>query len=158
MQKIGAIAAMTQNSVIGRDNGIPWHYSEDFKRFKRVTLGSAIIMGRKTWQSIGTKALPGRRNIVISRNEVEGIECYTSIEQAIEACSKESAIWLIGGGQIYSQGLMHCSHLDITRVPDAIEDDSAVCFPDIHPDHWQLESQQVLPEDPRLQVQRYTRR
>jgi len=158
MRKIGAIAAMTQNRVIGLNNCIPWHYSEDFKRFKRVTLNSAIIMGRKTWESIGSKALPKRRNIVISRSEVKGIEHYPSIEQALRACSEENNIWLIGGGQIYAQGLAFCNHLDITLVPDKIDTDKAILFPQIDPAHWDADLLQVLAEDPRLQTRTYTRR
>lgn len=158
MRNIGAIAAMTQDRVIGLNNGIPWHYSEDFKRFKRVTLNSAIIMGRKTWESIGSKPLPQRRNIVISRGVVEGVEHYSSIEQALQACWEEKSVWLIGGGQIYAQGLSHCNHLDITRVPDVIDPDKAILFPEINSAHWKAGSTQVLAEDPRLQTQTYTRR
>ena len=158
MQKISAIAAMTQDRVIGLNNGIPWHYSEDFKRFKRVTLNSAIIMGRKTWLSIGCKPLPKRRNIVISRGVVEGIEHYASIEQALQACHEETSVWLIGGGQIYAQGLAHCDHLDITLVPDMIDTDEAILFPEINAAHWIAGVTQALADDPRLQIQTYTRR
>ena len=158
MRKIGAIAAMTQDRVIGLNNGIPWHYSEDFKRFKSVTLSSFIIRGRKTWESIGSKALPKRRNIVISRSEVKDIEHYPSIEQALRACSEESSVWLIGGGQIYAQGLTLCNHLDITLVPDKIDSNNAILFPQIDPVHWDAGPLQVLAEDPRLQTRIYTRR
>lgn len=157
MPKISAIAAMTRDRVIGIDNGIPWHYPEDFKRFKRITLGSAIIMGRKTWESIGSKALPKRRNIVISRAPVANIECYTSIEQAITACQAEKAIWLIGGGQIYAQGLRYCDYLDITRVPDTLDPAGAITFPEIDPEQWQAGPLETLAEDPRLQIQRHSR-
>ncbi len=158
MTNIGAIAAMTEDRVIGLNNGIPWHYSEDFKRFKRVTLNATIIMGRKTWESIGSKPLPKRRNIVISRNKVEGIEHYRSIEQAIEACDSNQAIWLIGGGQIYTQGLAYCDHLDITLVPDKIDTAGAILFPELDSHSWIAAPVEALAEDPRLQIQRYTRR
>jgi len=115
-------------------------------------------MGRKTWESIGSKALPKRRNIVISRSEVKGIEHYPSIEQALRACSEENNIWLIGGGQIYAQGLAFCNHLDITLVPDKIDTDKAILFPQIDPAHWDADLLQVLAEDPRLQTRTYTRR
>lgn len=149
---------MTQDRVIGLNNGIPWHYSEDFKRFKRMTLNSSIIMGRKTWESIGNKPLPKRRNIVISRRTVEGVEHYPSIKLALQACSEEKSVWLIGGGQIYAQGLAYCTHLDITLVPDIIDTDNAIFFPEINSVHWQAGLTQTLPEDPRLQTRSYTRR
>ena len=156
---IGAIAAMTKDRVIGIDNGIPWHYSEDFKRFKRVTLNSTIIMGRKTWESIGKKALPKRRNIVISRHSDENVECYTSIEAALSASKgSQQAIWFIGGGQIYADAIEYCTHLDITTVPDAIDPDGAVLFPKIDPLLWQADEPIALTADPRLSVRRYTRR
>ena len=78
----GAIVAMTRDNVIGLDGGLPWHYSENLKRFKRRTMGYAVVLGRVTWESIGRKALPGRRNIVISRSAVPGVECYHGIEIA----------------------------------------------------------------------------
>jgi len=149
---------MTSDRIIGINNGIPWHYSEDFKRFKRVTLGSAIIMGRKTWESIGSKPLPKRRNIVISRGTVIGTEHYPSIEQALTACQDEAAIWLIGGGQIYAQGLEYCDHLDITLVPDKPDPAGAITFPMIDPVLWQARPRETLAEDPRLQTQYFTRR
>jgi len=149
---------MTCDRVIGIDNGIPWHYSEDFKRFKRLTLGSTIIMGRKTWESIGSKPLPKRRNIVISRAAVANIEHYSSIEQALSACQDEATIWLIGGGQIYARGLRYCAHLDITLVPDKLDLADAITFPVIDPAQWLAGQLETLPEDPRLHTQRYTRR
>ena len=158
LPQIGAIAAMTTRSVIGINNDIPWHYPEDSKRFKRVTLGGAIIMGRKTWESIGSKPLPGRRNIVISRNQIIRSECYSNILNALEACeSDENPIWFIGGGQIYTAALPYCSHLDITIVPDEIDSTHAVLFPDINEQHWKLESSTPLKSDPRLNIQTFSR-
>ena len=155
---IGAIAAITKERVIGRDNSIPWHYSEDFKRFKRLTLNSIIIMGRKTWESIGSKALPKRRNIVISRNTVNDAENYASIDAALSACKDSPlAIWFIGGGQIYEDAIQHCTHLDITTVPDHIEPDGAVLFPEINPHIWSAGKSAPLAADPRLSVQRFLR-
>ena len=159
MRQIGAIAAMTRDRVIGVENAIPWHYSEDFKRFKRVTLGGIIIMGRKTWESLGCRALPGRRNIVISRNRVAAIEHFASIEHALDACGdSEQDIWIIGGGQIYRAAMPYCTLLDITTVPDRIESQGAIRFPSIDPDAWVAGESIPLEADPRLSVQRYTRR
>ena len=95
----GAIVAMNRDNIIGLDGKIPWHHSGDLKRFKRRTMGAAIIMGRLTWESIGSKPLPGRRNVVISRNPVENAECYTDICTATRACEGGDT-WIIGGGQI----------------------------------------------------------
>ena len=159
MRQIGAIAAMTRDRVIGMKNAIPWHYSEDFKRFKRVTLGSILIMGRKTWESLGCNALPGRRNIVISRDSVADIEHYSSIEKALLGCQdNEQDIWFIGGGQIYSQALRYCTVLDITIVPDHIDPRNSIRFPEIDPSIWETVNSAPLEADPRLSVRRYVRR
>ncbi len=127
---------MTGDRVIGLDGGIPWHYPEDLKRFKRTTLGAAIIMGRLTWESINCKALPGRRNIVISRNPVKSIEHYDQVQLALSACDDQD-IWVIGGGQIYQAAFKWLTRLDITYVPDRIDRPDAVRFPAIDPRVWQ---------------------
>lgn len=157
MKKIGAIAAMTKDRVIGLNNQIPWHYPEDFKRFKRVTLNSTIIMGRKTWESIGSKALPKRRNIVISRNEVAKIEHYQSIDDALDACQDNNPIWFIGGGHIYQEALKYCNFLDITTVPNQLPTQDAVLFPAINAKQWRAEPSFIVEQDPRLSVQIFNR-
>ena len=101
------IAAMAANRVIGRDNTIPWDIPGEQSRFKKVTMGHSLIMGRKTWQSIG-HALPGRRNIVVTRNrnfKAAGCEVVHSLEQGISACRGEKKIFIIGGEQLYQLGL-----------------------------------------------------
>ncbi|MFT5112813.1 MAG: dihydrofolate reductase [Parasphingorhabdus sp.] len=151
-----AIVAISADNVIGVDGTLPWHYSEDLKRFKRITLGGAIIMGRKTWQSIGCRSLPGRRNIVISRSTVTDIECYNNVESAINAC--EEPVWIIGGAQIYQAALDLCDGLDITYVPDRVDREDAVRFPEIDLSHWEITSDSIDPEDSRLRhvfMQRY---
>lgn len=155
MKIIGAIAAMTKDRVIGAKNSIPWHYSEDFKRFKRTTFGSTIIMGRNTWESMGSKALPKRRTIVISRHPLYGVECYTSIDAAFEAVDNQPNIWVIGGGQIYAETISRCNLLDITTVPDQISLDGAVRFPEINFDLWHAGPSQALTEGTGLSCQRY---
>ena len=131
----GAIVAMTRDRVIGVDGDMPWHYGEDLKRFKRRTMGCAVIMGRVTWDAIGRKELPGRRNIVISRSVVSGVEHYDGIEQAMEAC-REQNLWVIGGEQIYRVAMGYLNLLDITWVPDVIERDDVARFPEIDGDCW----------------------
>lgn len=152
----GAIAAMNHDNVIGLDGDIPWHYSEDLKRFKQTTLDSTIIMGRLTWESIGSKALPRRRNIVISRSTVENVEYYNNIDTAIEQCAQDD-IWFIGGGQIYQAVMPILNLLDITYVPDKIDSPNVVVFPEIDPSIWQVTSQQKL-EDSELVNMIYQRR
>ena len=132
----GAFVAMTRDRVIGVDGGLPWHYSEDLKRFKARTMGCVMVMGRKTWESIGSKPLPGRRNIVVSRRPVDGAECYISPRAALDACAGEDT-WVIGGGQIYRETLDWVEVLDVTWVPDIIDDPDAVRFPEIDPDTWE---------------------
>ena len=152
---IGAIVAMTCDGVIGVDGKLPWHYSEDLKRFKRLTLGSTIIMGRITWESIGSKPLPGRHNIVISRQKLEGVDCYPSIEKALANCAKP--IWFIGGGQIYTAALSYCEVLDVTCVPDQIDNTDAVRFPELDMSEWNVGPIVVDEHDGRLSHRTYVR-
>lgn len=114
----GAIVAMaedgrTKTCVIGVDGKLPWHSKTDMKRFKRRTMGCTVIMGRVTWDSIGNKPLPGRRNVVLSRSKLSGVEHYNSIEKALEAC-RDDDIWFIGGAQIYHAIIKYLNVLDIT--------------------------------------------
>lgn len=131
--EIAIIAAISTNMVIGRDNKIPWHISEDLIRFKALTIGHPIIMGRKTFESIG-KPLPKRANIVITRDKdysAPGINVAHSIDEAIEtARAKEGSeeIFIIGGGQIYNQSMNLADRLYLTVVDEEIEGD--VFFPD----------------------------
>ncbi len=132
---IGAIVAMTRAHVIGIDGTLPWHYSADLKRFKRITMGGVVIMGRVTWDSIGAKALPGRRNIVISRSTVPDVEHYNNVKQAIKMYPKRR-IWVIGGAQIYALAMPYLNRLDVTYVPEFITDSNAVKFPEIDKSCW----------------------
>ncbi|WP_423905938.1 dihydrofolate reductase [Candidatus Spongiihabitans sp.] len=157
----GAIAAMTRENVIGLGGKIPWHYSEDLKRFKRVTLDCTIIMGRLTWESIGCRPLPRRRNIVIGQNPTNNnpvntdpanhVEHFRSIERAIDACAGEN-VWIIGGGQIYSAIFSWLRLLDITYVPDVIQSPNATRFPDIDPNQWQTISTTPITNSPLINV------
>ena len=116
---ISLISAMDKNNIIGHDNDMPWHLPDDLKFFKKNTQNKTVIMGRKTFQSIGSKPLPNRRNIVISRNdefETNGADLYTSIEKAILSCDKSSEVMIIGGGQLYKIMLPYASKLYITFV------------------------------------------
>ena len=121
MYKGTIIVATSRQSIIGRDNQIPWHHSADLKRFKALTLNSTIIMGRKTFESIG-RALPKRRNVVISRTPVtvEGVETFPTMKEALATMENET-IWFIGGKGIYLEAMQYCQKIDLTIVPDTIE-------------------------------------
>ena len=128
--RIAMIAAMANNRVIGKDNQMPWHLPADLKHFKKVTLGKPVIMGRKTYQSIG-KALPGRRNIVISRQSdalTVDADWVQSIEQALALVQHEAEVMIIGGAEIYRQVLPLADTLYITDIDLNVEGDAF--FPD----------------------------
>ena len=128
--RIAMIAAMANNRVIGKDNQMPWHLPADLKHFKKVTLGKPVIMGRKTYQSIG-KALPGRRNIVISRQSgalSDDADWVQSIEQALALVQHEAEVMIIGGAEIYRQVLPLADTLYITDIDLTVEGDAF--FPD----------------------------
>ncbi len=151
MSFLGAIAAMTQNRVIGLNGTLPWHYPADLRHFKRRTMGCTVIMGRLTWESIHCRALPGRRNIVISRAPLDHVECYTSIEKALSA-TQEQRTWIIGGGQIYHAAFDHLTLLDITYVPDTVCEMDAVLFPVIAPEIWVEKKRSVLDDSSLINV------
>lgn len=127
------IAAMTANRVIGRDNTIPWDIPGEQARFKQKTMGHALIMGRKTWQSIG-RPLPGRRNIVITRNpsfQAPGALVAHSLDEGIALCANEKKIFIIGGEQLYRLALPIADTIILTILPDRIDGDAH--FPEIPP-------------------------
>jgi dihydrofolate reductase len=132
--KLALICAMSENRVIGRDNGLPWHLSEDLKYFRRTTMGNCMIMGRNTWESIG-RALSGRTSIVITSNseyQAEGAEVVGSLRQAIEraeAVSKETGsteAFVIGGAVLYQSALPLADTLHLTRVHAQVEGDTTL--------------------------------
>ncbi|CZF84061.1 Dihydrofolate reductase type 3 [Grimontia celer] len=128
--KISMIAAMAKGRVIGKDNAMPWHLPADFAWFKQNTLGKPVIMGRKTYESIG-RPLPGRRNIVISRDEnwsAEGVESTISIDAAIALAGNVEEVVIIGGGTIYQACMPRADKLCLTFIDAEIEGDT--CFPD----------------------------
>lgn len=136
---ISMIAAMGANRVIGRDNKMPWHLPADLRHFKQVTLGKPVIMGRKTFESIG-RPLPGRRNIVISRTapaDCKGAEWVSSVEQALTMLADQSEVMVIGGGEIYRQCLPLAQRLYLTEIDMTTEGDAF--FPDYQQHgQWQL--------------------
>ncbi len=143
---LSLIAALGENRVIGVDNSMPWHLPGDFKYFKATTLGKPIIMGRKTWDSLG-RPLPGRLNLVVSRQTdlaLEGAEVFPSLEAAVqraEAWALEQGgdeLMLIGGAQLYAQGLEQAERLYLTRV--ALSPAGDAWFPEFDANRWKLVS------------------
>ena len=123
---ISLIAAMAKNRIIGKDNQMPWHLPADLGHFKAVTLGKPIIMGRKTYESIG-RPLPGRTNIVMSRNKdykLEGCETVTSLEDAIKLVQDVDEIMIIGGGFLYTQCIPQADKLYLTFIDLDVEGDT----------------------------------
>ncbi|NRD72598.1 type 3 dihydrofolate reductase [Shewanella sp. VB17] len=134
--KIALIAAMANHRVIGKDNQMPWHLPEDLRHFKAVTLGKPIVMGRKTFDSIG-RPLPGRHNIVISRQEgltIEGTTCVTSFEAAIKAAGDIEELVVIGGGQLYVSTLAIADKLYLTEISLDVAGDTF--FPEWDDGSW----------------------
>lgn len=114
-----AIAAMARNRVIGANGSIPWHLPEDFRWFKKMTLGGVVVMGRKTFESLG-RPLPGRRNVVVSSSAtIEGVELLRSLDEFDEASYDAAPVWIIGGANVYAQTLPRCSDLYLSIV-DAV--------------------------------------
>ncbi|MBT5573667.1 MAG: dihydrofolate reductase [Nitrosomonadales bacterium] len=144
MKKITIIVAISENLVIGHRNTLPWHISEDLKNFKKITLNHSVIMGRKTFESIG-KPLKYRRNIVISRNknlQVSGVEIVSSLDDAICLAKSEDEVFIIGGEQIYEIALPIATNMFITKVHSTIEGDAF--FPNFDENQWKKLTQNDL--------------
>jgi dihydrofolate reductase len=134
---LALIAALGRNRVIGRDNAMPWHLPEDLKHFKATTMGAPVIMGRKTYESIG-RPLPGRRNVVITRDPAKlagaAVDVVTSLDAALALAADAPRVFVIGGGEIYAQALPIASRLVLTEIDAAPEGDAR--FPDFDRDAW----------------------
>lgn len=133
---ISLIAAMAADRVIGMDNAMPWHLPADLAWFKRQTLDKPVIMGRRTWESIG-RPLPGRLNIVISSQpgDAEDVSWVTSINEALQAAGEVDEVMVIGGGRIYEQLLPRADRLYLTHIDAEVVGDTT--FPDFEPEEWQ---------------------
>ena len=145
---ISIIVAVAENNAIGRNNDLLWHLPDDLVRFKRITSGHPVIMGRRTWESLPKRPLPNRRNIVISDipgDRIDGAEVAFSIEDAIALCNPEEENFVIGGASVYRQFLPMCNRLYLTRVYKAYEAD--VFFPELSEAEWKLVSSEDGPPD-----------
>lgn len=147
---ISMIAAMANKRVIGADNQMPWHLPADLAHFKRVTMGKPVVMGRKTYASIG-KALPGRQNLVISRQSgltLPDAQVVNSCQAAIDAAQATDELMIIGGGHIYEQFLPQATRLYLTHI--ALDVPGDTCFPDYQAaGNWQLLDEQHHQADAR---------
>ncbi|MCD8072616.1 MAG: dihydrofolate reductase [Alistipes sp.] len=134
------IVAVAQNGVIGGENRLLWHISEDLRRFKAITSGHPVVMGRKTFESLG-RPLPGRTNVVITRNRdytAQGCTVVSSLEEAVGMFPPEVELFIIGGGQIYRQAMETADRLYITMIYKDYDGDTT--FPEIDPDIWKTVS------------------
>jgi len=141
------IAAAAENNALGKDNQLVWHLPDDFKRFKQLTSGHHIIMGRKTFESF-PKPLPNRTHVVITRQKdyaPEGCIVVDSMEKAVEICPKNEVVYIIGGGEIYALGMPFANKIELTRVHDTFVADAF--FPEINPTEWDLVNQEFHTKD-----------
>jgi len=146
--KISIIVAMASNRAIGQDNKMPWHLSADLKKFKQTTMGAPILMGRRTFESIG-QPLPGRKNIIISKNKnyhQNGCFVFNSIDKAIKSCEKKDEIFIIGGASIYESTLPKAHSLYLTQIHKEFEGDTF--FPFIDNQIWKEIEREDINDDP----------
>ena len=157
--KIIIIAAIAQNGVIGKANGeMPWHVKEEFQHFKQTTLGSVVIMGRKTFETLG-KPLKGRENIIVTRNnnfkvDFDDIKIIHSLKESISYCNSKNyeKVFIIGGGEIYRQAILLADEMILSFMKFEAEGD--VIFPEIKLDIWQLISTEDMEK---FEIKRYVR-
>jgi dihydrofolate reductase len=152
----GLIAAVSPEGVIGVNGGIPWRHPGDVRRFKRLTVGSTVIMGRLTWESMKGRPLPNRRNLVVTSRDLPGVEYFPDVASALAVAV--DPVWFIGGARIYEEAMRHADFIDLTYVPEHIEDPSAVRFPPIDERIWQAGPLLEHEDEPGLTRRVYTRR
>ena len=146
-KRISIVVAISENNAIGKNNQLLWHLPADLKHFKFITSGHTIVMGRKTYDSIG-KPLPNRRNIVISRQDltIDGIEIAHSMEDALALCENEKQIFIIGGAEIYKHCMDFTDQIFLTTVHSTFEGDAF--FPILDPHKWQeISKEHHLPDE-----------
>ncbi len=153
MNTYKAIAAMAENRVIGNNGDIPWHLPEDFKWFKKTTMGQILVMGRKTYESIG-RPLPGRQTFVLSRQprDIQGVHSFTDLDM-LDHLETDKVIWIAGGGEIYRQMLPRCSELYLTRIHRKVEGDAF--FPEFEDD---FELTEIVLQNDDFTIERWMKR
>jgi dihydrofolate reductase len=147
MNRIALIVAMAKNRTIGINNGLPWSCPDDLRHFKALTMGHHMIMGRKTYESIG-KALPGRTTVVVTRDKnltIDGCIIAHSLQEAINVCAGDKAIFIVGGAEIYAQSLALVDTMYITEIQQVIKGDAS--FPEFNHSQWQEVSRVVRSQE-----------
>lgn len=142
--RIALIVAVATNGVIGKDGRLPWHLSEDLKRFKALTMGHHLVMGRKTWESIG-RALPGRTSVVITRRlgyQAAGAIVVRSMTEALQQCVGDPEVFVIGGGEIYREAMPLADRIYLTEVHAEVQGDTS--FPSLEPGKWREVSREQV--------------
>jgi dihydrofolate reductase len=135
---LSLIVAVAKNNVIGSDNKLLWHMPADLKHFKSITMGCPVIMGRKTYESIG-KPLPGRTNIVVTRTDgftARGCTIANSLQEAVDLCESDKEVFIIGGGEVYRQAIHAADKIYLTRIDGEFEGDAV--FPELSTSDWKL--------------------
>jgi dihydrofolate reductase len=152
------IYAVSPEGVIGANGGIPWRHPGDLRRFKRMTMGATVVMGRKTFQSIG-KPLQGRRNIVVTSHilDAPGVECVASLKDALTRSGSEN-VWFVGGAAIYAEAMAYADVIDVTYVPDHVVGTDLVRAPLIDTDIFEPGPLVTHEEAPELTRRVYVRR
>lgn len=142
------IAAASENNVIGKNNDLVWHLPDDFKRFKQITTGHYIVMGRKTFESF-PKPLPNRTHVIITRqpnyNAPDGCVVVPSIEKAIAICPQNEPVYIVGGAEIYKQSLSVTDKIELTRVHTACDGDAF--YPEINEQYWKISAEEFHAKD-----------
>lgn len=140
---IALVVAYSRNRVIGRDGGLPWHLPSDLRHFKELTSGGTVVMGRRTWDSLPERfrPLPGRRNVVVSRNGCDAPEVCRSVEEALAGGDR----FVIGGGEVYAHALPHAQRVHATEVDAEVEGDAF--FPELGPGWREVERSEPLEEN-----------
>ena len=150
MSRIALVVAVSRNGVIGRDGGLPWHISSDLKRFKAITMGKPVIMGRKTWESLPKRPLIGRQNIVITRQKsyhAGDAIVVADVTAAIAAAGHVEEIAIIGGGEIYRTVFPMADRIYLTEVDLEVEGDTH--FPKLVPGEWREVARETYPAGPK---------
>lgn len=148
MARVSFLVAVARNGVIGRDNRIPWHIPADLRRFKELTMGHHIVMGRRTWESIN-RLLPGRTTVIVTRNTafgVPGAKIARSVEEALQLCAGDSEIFVIGGAEIFRAALPYAQRIYLSAIEADVEGDTIM--PPIDLGGWQLVSDEAHPAAP----------
>lgn len=152
MNQISIVVAISENNAIGKDNQLLWHLPADLKHFKEITSGSTIIMGRKTYDSIG-RPLPNRRNIVITRSldlQIPNVEVVHTLESALSLCDDEKEVFIIGGAEIYKNALPTANKIHLTTVHQNYDAD--VFFPELIKEQWKEINNEYHPADEKNSV------